>query len=59
LSKTGELLGVMANDNYCAIIRNFDPEAVIRFGREGLGQTTALTLATLHGLVTDMPFKLQ
>jgi hypothetical protein len=31
LSKSGELLGVMANNNYCAIIRNFEPAATFRF----------------------------
>jgi hypothetical protein len=59
LSKTGDLLGVMANNSYCAIIRNFDPEAVLLCGPEARNQSTALTLSSLYAVVNDMPFKLQ
>src|SRR5208283_574405 len=44
LSKSGELLGVMANNNYCAIIRRFEPAATFRFGLDGRNQETAQTL---------------
>ena len=59
LSKSGELLGVMANSSYCAVIRNFDPAATFRFGPDGRNQQTAQTLSTLYTYVADMPFKLQ
>jgi hypothetical protein len=59
MSKTGELLGVMANSSYCAIIRNFEPAATFRFGPDGRNQQTAQTLSTLYTYVADMPFKLQ
>jgi len=59
LSKTGELLGVMANSSYCAIIRNFEAAATFRFGPDGRNQETAQTLSTLYTYVTDLPFKLQ
>jgi len=59
LSKTGELLGVMANNGYCAIIRNFEPAATFRFGPDGRNQQTAQTLSTLYSYVADLPFKLQ
>jgi hypothetical protein len=59
LSKTGELLGVMANSSYCAVIRNFEPAATFRFGVDGRNQPTAQTLASLYTYVADMPFKLQ
>jgi hypothetical protein len=59
LSKSGELLGVMANSSYCAVIRNFEPAATFRFGADGRNQPTAQTLASLYTYVADMPFKLQ
>jgi hypothetical protein len=59
MSKSGELLGVMANSSYCAIIRNFEPAATFRFGLAGRNQPTAQTLSTLYTYVTDLPFRLQ
>jgi len=59
LSKTGDLLGVMANNNYCAIIRRFDPAATFRFGPDGRNQNTAKTLSALYTVVSELPFKLQ
>ncbi|HTA30128.1 MAG TPA: hypothetical protein VK731_06570 [Candidatus Cybelea sp.] len=59
LSKSGDLIGVMANNSYCAVIRHFDTAATLRFGPDGRNQPTALTLSTLYSVVTDMPFKLQ
>jgi hypothetical protein len=59
LSKAGELIGVMANNNYCAVIRRFETAATFRFGPGGRNQPTALTLASLYSVVADMPFKLQ
>ena len=37
-SKTGTLLGVMANNNYCVLIRGFTPSATLRFGPDGRNQ---------------------
>jgi hypothetical protein len=59
LSKSGELLGVMANSSYCAVMRNFEPAATFRFGPDGRNQQTAQTLSLLYTYVADMPFKLQ
>ena len=59
LSKSGELLGVMANSSYCAVIRNFDPAATFRFGPDGRNQQTAQTLSSLYTYVSEMPFRLQ
>ena len=33
-SRTGELLGVMANNTYCVMIKNFNPTATIQFAQE-------------------------
>jgi hypothetical protein len=59
LSKNGELLGVMANSTYCAVIRNFEPSATFRFGADGRNQDTAQTLSALYAYVSDMPYKLK
>jgi hypothetical protein len=59
MSKTGELLGVMANSGYCAIIRSFEPAATFRCGPDGRNQPTAQTLSALYTYVADMPYKLQ
>jgi hypothetical protein len=59
LSKSGELLGVMANNSYCAVIRNFVPMSTLRFGTSGRNQQTSQILSSLYTVVFDMPFKLQ
>ncbi len=59
LSKTGELLGVMANNNYCLVLRALDPGVALRFGPEGHNQPTAQTLASLYAVVSQLPYKLQ
>src|SRR5207249_8952 len=51
LSKTGELLGVMANSTYCMMIRNFDAAATLRFGPNVREQHTGDTLAILYTMV--------
>jgi hypothetical protein len=59
LSKTGELLGVMANSSYCAVTRSFEAAATFRCGPDGRNQPTAQTLSALYTYVADMPYKLQ
>ncbi len=58
-SKTGELLGVMANSSYCLMIRDFTPGASFRFGQDLRAQRTGFILAHLSTIVTGMPLKLQ
>jgi hypothetical protein len=59
LSKTGELLGLMANNNYCLVLRSFGPVVQLKFGWTGDSPQTAQTLADLYGIISQMPFKLQ
>ena len=59
LSRTGELLGIMANSTYCLRIHNFDATATFNFGSDVRKQNTGSTLATLYGVVQQMPSKLQ
>ena len=58
-SKTGELLGIMANDAYCLMIRSFDATATFRFGRDQRAQQTGETLSRLYSQVAQLPPKLQ
>lgn len=58
-SKTGELLGVMANNTYCLQLKNFDTGASIRFGEDLSQQGTSAVLSLLYASVARMPFKLQ
>ncbi len=59
LSKTGELLGVMANGTYCRMIHTFDPAATVQFGDDVRAQHTGETLSRLYSFVTSMPPGLQ
>jgi hypothetical protein len=58
-SKTGELLGIMANDTYCLRIRTFDATATVRFGQDVRPQHTGLVLSELYAQVSQLPSKLQ
>ena len=58
-SKTGELLGIMANATYCMMIRNFDSAAMLHFGNNVREQRTGEILSQLYAMVTGLPFKLQ
>jgi len=58
-SKTGELLGLMANGTYCLMLRDFTPGASFRFGQDLRAQRTGLILAQLYSIVAGLPMKLQ
>jgi len=58
-SKTGELLGIMANNTYCLVMHNFNGMATLTFGQDVRAQNTAGTLAALYSVVQQMPLKLQ
>lgn len=58
-SRTGQLLGIMANSTYCMMIRNFDPAATFQFGKDIRQQHTGGTLAALYAQVSQLPSKLQ
>ena len=59
ISRTGELLGVMANSTYCMMLNNFDGAARFQFGQDVREQRTGTTLAQLYSMVSGLPFKLQ
>ncbi|MBI4624003.1 MAG: hypothetical protein HY736_12405 [Verrucomicrobia bacterium] len=58
-SKTGELLGIMVNSDYCALLKSFAPLKTIRPGADILGQSTGALLDSLTARVRAMPLKLQ
>ncbi|MBK9991500.1 MAG: hypothetical protein IPP19_12380 [Verrucomicrobia bacterium] len=59
LSKTGELLGIMVNRDYCVLINNFLPAKTIRTGENVTDQHTGTTFDELHARVIRKPLKLQ
>jgi hypothetical protein len=59
ISKTGELLGIMVNSSYCAVINNFLPARTLRTGDNEAGQKTSVTLNALTARVRALPLKLQ
>lgn len=58
LSQTGELLGVMVNSDYCALVREFIPSATMQTG-EQLSQQTGPVLDRLGADFRALPLDLQ
>ena len=58
-SRTGELLGVMANNTYCLMIKNFNPTSSLHFAHDVRSQQTGETLARLYLQIAALPSKLQ
>ena len=59
LSKTGELLGIMVNSDYCAVIDNFLPARTIRTGEDVGEQKTSNVLNELAARVRSLPLRMQ
>ncbi len=59
LSKTGELLGIMVNSDYCAVINNFLPARTIRTGEDVGDQKTSNVLNELAARVRSLPLRMQ
>ena len=59
LSKSGELLGVMVNNTYCLLLKEFEATATFNFGPDMGTQNTGNTLSALHSVVQNLPLKLQ
>lgn len=58
-SKTGELLGIMVNSDYCAVLKDFTPLHSMRTGDDILAQHTGPVLDGLGARVLALPLKLQ
>jgi hypothetical protein len=58
-SKSGELLGIMVNSDYCALVGNFTPAAVIHTGDDTAAQQTGQLLDSLAARIRALPLALQ
>lgn len=58
-SKTGEVLGIMANNTYCMMIQNPGSSGTLQLGDDVRAQHTGDTLSRLSSYVVEMPLKLQ
>jgi chemotaxis protein histidine kinase CheA len=59
LSKTGEILGIMVNSDYCAVVNNFLPSRKLPTGDDLSSQQTSTVLNELNARVRSLPLKLQ
>ncbi|MGA3006340.1 MAG: hypothetical protein ABSE59_00465 [Opitutaceae bacterium] len=59
LSETGELLGIMVNNDYCAVVNNFLPAKTLSTGDDVAWQQTGQILDALNARIGNMPFRLQ
>jgi len=58
MSKTGELLGIMVNSDYCALVNNFLPSQTIRTGDDLVTRPTSGPLTDLINRRRALPFRL-
>ena len=58
-SRTGELLGIMANDTYCLVIRNFNTTSTFQLSQSLRGQYLPDTLAHYYVSIQKLPPELQ
>ena len=59
LTRTGDLLGIMVNGEYCAVLNKITPTRTIQLGNEVVSQQTAQMLSQLYDRVFQMPQRLQ
>jgi X-X-X-Leu-X-X-Gly heptad repeat protein len=59
LSKTGEVLGVMVNDDYCAVLKNLAPRPGFDFDATLPKDAVAAKLAELFTMLQRLPLNLQ
>jgi len=59
LSKTGEILGIMVNNDYCAVVNNFLPAHKILTGEDVSAEHTSSILNELAARVRALPLNLQ
>jgi hypothetical protein len=58
-SRTGELLGIMANSTYCLVLHDFTATATFQFGPDVRAQHTGNTLSRLYSYVFNLPVRLK
>ena len=58
-SRTGELLGIMANSTYCLVLQDFASEVTFPFGRDIRARHTGDDLSRLYSYVFNLPARLR
>lgn len=58
-SKSGELLGIMVNSDYCALLGDFTPQVTFPAGGQKQPQPTGTVLEAMSARVLQMPLELQ
>jgi hypothetical protein len=58
-SRTGELLGIMANSTYCLMLHDFTATATFQFGPDVRAQRTGDALSRLYSYVFNLPLRLK
>jgi X-X-X-Leu-X-X-Gly heptad repeat protein len=58
-AKTGEILGIMVNNDYCALLKNFSAAKTIQAGTDIRNQATGALFDDLIARMRAMPLKLQ
>jgi len=58
-SQTGELLGIMVNNDYCAVIDNFLPTQTVKTGDDTRDEHTGAIQAALAARLQGLPLRLQ
>jgi len=59
LSKAGELLGIMVNSDYCALVKDFAPAETFTTGDDTVGQHMGAVIDSMSASVHALPFELQ
>ena len=59
LARTGELIGIMVNSDYCAVVDKFLPAQTIKTGDNTLEQHTGRVLAELKSRLRSLPDRVQ
>jgi hypothetical protein len=58
-SQTGQLLGVMVNNDYCALVKNFTPFRTVKTGDNLKAEGTGAVLDAITAHVRSLPPELQ
>ena len=58
-SRTGEILGIMANNTYCLVIRKFDATSTFKLSQSLRAQDLSDTLAHYYVSIGKLPAELQ
>ena len=58
-SKTGDIIGIMVNNDFCAVLGNFAPAYTLKTGDNPSDPKTSVILSDVYTRLQRLPFKLQ